>query len=77
MAASLSLLLTFPVAALRVKIAPDEAKAEGFGGSKVEANNKVWRDFYPQPGGLGPISLISAALVARRHPVCVAPRSLT
>ncbi len=28
-------------AALRAKIGPDEAEAEGFGGSKVEADNEV------------------------------------
>jgi hypothetical protein len=30
--------------ALRTKIGPDAAEAEGFGGSKVEADNKVWPD---------------------------------
>ncbi len=33
------------------------------------------RRFSPQPGGTGPVSPISASLVARRRPVCVAPRS--
>ena len=31
--------------ALRVKIGPDKAEAEGFGGSKVEADNAIWTDF--------------------------------
>jgi len=30
----------------------------------------------PQPEGTGPFFLISSSLVASRHPVCVAPRSL-
>ncbi len=33
------------------------------------------RRFSPQPGGTGPVSPISASLVARRRAVCVAPRS--
>ena len=36
-------------AALRAKIGPDEALAEGFGGSKVEAGNEVWPDFRRNP----------------------------
>jgi hypothetical protein len=32
---------------LRTKIRPDEAEADGFGGSKVEADNEVWLDFHP------------------------------
>ena len=39
--------------ALRVKIVPDKAKAEGFGGSKVEADNAVWPDFRRSPKGRG------------------------
>jgi hypothetical protein len=62
--------------ALRAKIGLDEAEAEGFGGSKVEADNEVWPDFLPQPTGTGPIFLISASIVARMHPASVAPHSL-
>jgi hypothetical protein len=36
---------------LREKIAPDEAEDEGCGGSTVESDNKVWRDFHRNPKG--------------------------
>jgi hypothetical protein len=39
--------------ALRVKIGPDKAEAEGFGGSKVEADNAIWTDFRRSPKGRG------------------------
>ena len=45
-----SLLLTFAPAALREKIAPDEAEDEGCGGPTVESDNEVWRDFRRNPG---------------------------
>ncbi|MGB7265970.1 MAG: hypothetical protein WBC92_10690 [Terracidiphilus sp.] len=32
---------------MRTEIGPDEAEAEGFGGTKVEAENEVWPDFHP------------------------------
>jgi hypothetical protein len=35
--------------ALLAKIGPDKAKAEGFGDSKVEADNTVWHDFHRSP----------------------------
>jgi hypothetical protein len=35
------------------KIGPDEAKPEGFGGSKVEGENEVWPDFRRNPKGRG------------------------
>jgi hypothetical protein len=41
---------------LRAKIGPDEALAEGFGGSKVEAGNEVWPDFRRNPEGRGRFS---------------------
>jgi len=37
--------------ALRAKNKPDEAEAEGFGGSKVEADNEVWLGFRRNPSG--------------------------
>jgi hypothetical protein len=81
-----SLLLTFAQAALRGKIAPDEAEDEGCGGPTTEDDNEVWRDFRRNPGppariagmeleGLGPVFLISVSLVARRFPIFVAPCS--
>jgi len=38
---------------LRAKIGSDEAEPEGFGGSKVEGENEVWRDFRRNPKGRG------------------------
>ena len=61
--------------ALRAKIRPDVAESEGCGGLTVEDANAVWPDFRPQPGGTAPFFLISSSLVARRHPVSVAPHS--
>jgi hypothetical protein len=63
--------------ALRAKIGPDKAEAEGFGGSKVEADNAVWPDFRSQPEGTGPIFPLSSSIVARIRPVSVAPHSST
>jgi hypothetical protein len=40
-------------AALRAKIGPGEATAEGFGGSKVEAGNEAWPDLRRNPEGRG------------------------
>jgi hypothetical protein len=34
---------------LRAKTKPGEAEAEGFGGSKVEADNEAWLGSSPQP----------------------------
>ena len=34
-----------------MKIVPDEAEADGFGGSKVEADNKVWPELHRNPKG--------------------------
>jgi hypothetical protein len=42
--------------ALLAKIGPDKAEAEGFGGSKVEADNAVWPDFRRSPKGRGQFS---------------------
>jgi hypothetical protein len=42
--------------ALRAKIGPDATEAEGFGGSKVKADNKVWPDFRRSPKGRGQFS---------------------
>ena len=39
--------------ALRAKIGPDEAPANGFGGSKVEVGNVVWLDLRGNPKGRG------------------------
>jgi len=39
-----------------VKIGPDEASAEGFGGSKFEAGNEVRPDLRRNPEGRGPFS---------------------
>jgi hypothetical protein len=39
--------------ALLAKIGPDQAEAEGFGGSKVEADNNVWPDLRRSPKGRG------------------------
>jgi hypothetical protein len=61
--------------ALRVKIRLDKAEAEGFGGSKVEADNAVWLDFHSSPKRRTPIFLISSSIVARIHPVSVSPHS--
>jgi len=50
--------------ALRAKIGPDEAEHEGCGGSTVEGENEVWRDFRRNPLGPRPIFPISASIVA-------------
>jgi hypothetical protein len=34
----------------------DEAEAAGFGGTKVKADNEVWRDFRRNPKGRGQFS---------------------
>ncbi len=59
--------------ALPTKIGPDEADSEGCGGSTAEDDNECMARFAQQPEGLGPIFPISSFLVARRHPVSVAP----
>ena len=61
--------------ALRAKIRPDEAESEGCGGRHSRGRERIWPDFRPQPGGTAPFFLISSSLVARRHPVSVAPHS--
>ena len=56
--------------------------------SRQDGGRRLWRAhslgrersigrFSPQPEGTGPIFPISASVVARRHPVSVAPLSLT
>jgi hypothetical protein len=40
--------------ALRAKIRPDAAEPEGFGGSKVEGENKVWPNFHSSDQVLSP-----------------------
>jgi hypothetical protein len=63
--------------ALRVKIGPDEAEAEGFGGSKVEADNEVWPDFRRNPKGRGHFSssLCHSSLADTRYASLLASRS--
>jgi hypothetical protein len=34
-----------------VKIRPDEAESEGYGGPTVEDENEVWSDFHRNPKG--------------------------
>ena len=71
--------------ALRAKIGPDEAEAEGFGGSKVEADNEVWPDLRRNPKGWGQFSsfLCRSSLAdtgihpmncVHGAPVCFTPR---
>ncbi len=50
---SIELAFNFPRAALRAEIGPDAAEAEGFGGSKSKAYNKVWPDLCRNPKGWG------------------------
>jgi hypothetical protein len=42
--------------ALRAEIVSDKTEAAGFGGSKVKADNEVWRDFRRNPEGRGEFS---------------------
>jgi hypothetical protein len=66
---------------LRAKTKPSEADAEGFGGSKVEADKEEWLGsslqgfvFRREARGTGPISPVSLPLVTRRYPISIAPR---
>ncbi len=63
--------------ALRAKITPDEAEAEGFGGSKVEAENEVWRDLRCNPEGWGQFSpfLCRSSLADTRYASLLASRT--
>jgi hypothetical protein len=62
--------------ALPAKIVPDKAEAEGFGGSKVEADNAVWRDFRRNPKGQGqfPPFLRPSSLADTRYASLLLPR---
>jgi hypothetical protein len=62
--------------ALRAKIGPDEAKAEGFGGSKVEADNEVWPNLRRNSKRRGHFSssLRRSSLADTRYASFLAPR---
>src|SRR5271155_1080869 len=66
--------LNFGAAALRPKTGPDEAEAEGFGYSKVEADNEIWPGFRRNPQGRGGFFPIALSLVVQIHPVFLSPR---
>jgi hypothetical protein len=64
-------------AALRAKIGPGEALAEGFGGSKVEAGNEAWPDLRRNPEGRGQFSRFRcrSSLEDTRYSSLLAPRT--
>ncbi len=60
------------------QIGPDEAEFEGFGGSKVEADNEVWADLHRNPKGPGqyPRLRCCSSLEDVQYSSLLAPRSL-
>ncbi len=62
---------------MREKIGPNEAEPEGFGGSKVEGDNKVWPDLLRNPSGRGRFYRFRchSSLGDTRYPSLVVPRT--
>jgi hypothetical protein len=68
-------LLTYEVASVVAKTAPNKAEAAGHGGSMFKADNAVWCGFRSNPSGTGRIFPIPSSLVASVRSVHCAPPS--